>query len=63
MDDDEAIVREVAERGSFIAPSDVLGDACAICGKVEGRDAPLDDPANHEPSCLWRRAMDLHSSG
>jgi hypothetical protein len=62
MDHDEEIVREVAERGPFIAPSDALGDVCAICGKVEGRDAALDDPAVHEPSCLWRRAVDRYPS-
>jgi hypothetical protein len=39
MDDVAAIVRELAERGPFIAPSDALGDGCAICGKVEGQDA------------------------
>jgi hypothetical protein len=58
--DDELIVRELATRGPFISASDALGDVCAICGKVEGQDAPLDDPSNHEPSCVWRRAVNRY---
>jgi hypothetical protein len=61
MDNDEAIVRELAERGPFIAASDALGDVCAICGKVEGQDAPLADSASHEPMCVWRCATEPYS--
>jgi hypothetical protein len=57
---DEAIVRELAERGPYIADGDALGDACAICGKVEQAAAPLDYPATHEPSCLWRRSSERY---
>ena len=60
MNDDEAMVRELAERGPYIAESDALGDACAMCGKVETQTSPLGDPANHERSCLWRRACERY---
>jgi hypothetical protein len=59
---DEAIVRDLAERGPFVAASDALGDVCTLCGMIEGEDAPLDDPVLHEPSCLWRRATERYPS-
>jgi hypothetical protein len=55
-------VRELVERGPYIVASGALGDACALCGKVEGRAEPLVDPAVHEPSCLWRRAVERYPS-
>jgi hypothetical protein len=58
--EDEAIVRELAERGPYIAERDELGDYCVMCGKVDGRESSLADPASHEPSCLWRRACAPH---
>jgi hypothetical protein len=60
QDDREAITRELAEHGPYIAASDALGDVCAICGKVDGLESPLADPASHEPWCLWRRSKELH---
>ena len=50
-----AIVRELAERD---APDRLLAGVffCALCGGSE----PLDDPENHEPACLWRRAKMLY---
>jgi hypothetical protein len=60
MDHDQEIVLELAERGPFIAGSDAVGDACAICGMVEGRDEPLADPGNHATACLRGRATEHH---
>ena len=56
----EAIVREVADRGPYVAESDALGDVCAMCGRVGGLELPLADPTSHEPWCPWRRAKALH---
>lgn len=54
----EEIVRELAARD---APMDSDLDVCLNC--IPG-DSPLlhmsDNPANHEPSCLWRRARELY---
>ena len=61
----DAIVRELAERGPFINVDtfgDQLGgDACADC-EAQADDGPLNDPVNHKPSCLWRRARALYPS-
>lgn len=62
-DENAAIVHELAERGPFIAASDVLGDVCALCGKVDGQSTPLAATASHEPTCLWRRAKSLYPGG
>jgi hypothetical protein len=40
VNEDEAFVRELAERGPYIAESDAPGDVCALCGKIEGRRRP-----------------------
>jgi hypothetical protein len=58
VSEEEALVREVAEHGPYIAESDALGDYCVMCGKVDGRESPLANPASHEPWCLWRRACE-----
>ena len=53
------IVRELAERGPFADRNDMGDvDGCNTCSAGVGRD--INDPANHEPSCLWRRARELH---
>ena len=62
MNDDEAIVRELAARGPCVAESDALGDVCAMCGAVNGLESPLAYPASHEPWCLWRRACERYPS-
>lgn len=59
------IVRDLAERGPFIA-TDHLGvgvPACVDCQTFDYPRAPLNNPANHEPTCLWRRAKVLYPGG
>jgi len=66
----DAIVRELAERGPFLAFTDMEVDFCPDCDVVAmantqeayqaGIYLDLNDPANHKPSCLWRRARELH---
>ncbi len=51
---DAQIVRELAARGPFTRP-DEDGCVCAHCG---GSSDP--DPANHDPSCLWRRSRERY---
>jgi hypothetical protein len=63
VNDDESIVRELAERGPYIAASDALSDVCVMCGKVDGLESPLNDQASHEPWCLWRRACGRYPGG
>jgi hypothetical protein len=60
VDDNKSIVRELAERGPYLAASDALGDYCVMCGKVDGHESPLADPASHDPSRLWRRACERY---
>jgi hypothetical protein len=66
MNEYEAIVRELAERGPLV---DEYSE-CVYCGffvtygrsDTAGSPAPgatFNDPANHQPSCLWRRARAL----
>lgn len=64
------IVREMAQRGPFLGGEDL--DVCADCDVEEIPSEPdpsapmrvdLNDPANHEPSCLWRRAKALYPGG
>lgn len=50
----ESIVRELAERGPFLCED---GVTCAACYAISTHQ---DDPANHEPSCLWRRSRELY---
>lgn len=52
------IVRELAERGPFVDPDDGIMGRCPLCGASAMR--PLDEPANHEPDCTWRRAKALY---
>lgn len=61
----EQIVRELAVRGPLLEHHNTGLIACADCGLVEalvleGEDGTLQDPAYHEPSCLWRRARELY---
>ncbi len=49
------IVRELAERGPFT----YMG-GCDTCEIGNGPASHVNDPANHEPSCLWRRAKALY---
>ncbi len=55
------IVRELAARGPFIDDDQngYGGQYCADCHIALSALGPH-DPANHEPSCLWRRARDLY---
>jgi len=53
-DTDVEIVRDLAERGPFTRPDDD-GCVCAHCG---GSSDP--NPANHDPSCLWRRSRERY---
>jgi hypothetical protein len=66
MSECEAIVRELAERGPLV---DEYSE-CVYChffvtygrSDTTGSPAPevtFGDPANHPPSCLWRRARAL----
>jgi hypothetical protein len=59
MTEPHTITRELAERGPFLHVDtfgDGMGDACADC---LASDSDLNVPANHGPSCLWRRAKAL----
>jgi len=53
-----AIVRELAENGPFIDEY----WTCKLCGAGDfGFESDATNvPANHEPSCLWRRARELY---
>lgn len=55
-----AIVRELAEQGPFL---DDTTD-CAMCDRRRphgvGSQEWFGNPANHEPSCLWRRAKAMY---
>lgn len=61
------IVREVSERGPFIDD----GITCLTCDPETAPDIPngvaysdwFADPANHEPTCLWKRARALYPRG
>jgi hypothetical protein len=59
-----SIVRELAERGPFYGEARMGGWGCHTClfNFDDGVDAEamFKDPANHEPSCLWRRARALY---
>lgn len=52
-----AIVHELAERGPFAHAG---SSVCVHCGLSISGQPEFNDPANHEPSCLWRRARELH---
>lgn len=62
QDERSLIVRELAECGPF-ALFGIAGEAiCTMCN-TSGfgvSDGWLSDPANHEPSCLWRRSRGLY---
>lgn len=59
MDTDEQIVREMAERGPFKTD---LGwaDCDASFSDYDYETDALMLPANHEPTCLWRRARERY---
>lgn len=54
-----AIVRELAVRGPMNMAEFAYG--CGDCGYAPEDRQAFRDPANHEPSCLWRRAKALYS--
>ena len=55
-----AIVRELAERGPLLN-DDSWCASCDYDPHEYGYDfEKINDPANHEPSCLWRRARELY---
>ena len=59
----DAIVRELAERGPFLNDSvDCYTCPSGINGfsGLDKEDGRHKDPANHEPSCLWRRSKALY---
>lgn len=59
VNEHEAIVRELAE--SDVCHIDGGYYFCGLCNVESGtRLSPLIDPANHEPTCLWRRAKALY---
>jgi hypothetical protein len=59
------LVRELAESGPLLSD-----DAwCASCdfdpyapGVPDTPEADINDPANHAPTCLWRRAVALRAA-
>ena len=59
----DKIVREYAQRGPFTDHESYR--SCADCGYSPfegggGSMAEMNTPANHEPSCLWRRSRELY---
>lgn len=56
------IVRELAEHGPFTTPLRSIDDrrSCSDCGADCESDFWMTNPANHEPSCLFRRARALY---
>jgi hypothetical protein len=59
--EEEAIVRELAERGPLEEDD---GNECAFCSydSRHDRDHPggQENPMNHKPGCIWRRAKVLY---
>jgi hypothetical protein len=57
-----AIVRELAERGPYALFGVADEPICTMCNTSGfGASADwFDDPAHHEPSCIWRRAKALY---
>ncbi len=53
-----AIVRELAERGPHFANEYMT--ECVFCWVDQVGEKPATIIANHEPSCLWRRARELY---
>jgi hypothetical protein len=58
--EDATIVRELAEQGPFIEQVWPDDERCASCHELSKTPDFLADPANHEPTCLWRRAKGLY---
>lgn len=57
VSDHEAIVRELAEGGPFLGLDYEGTLGCSICGSDR---PPLEDPAAHADTCLWRRAKAIY---
>ena len=54
------IVKQLAERGPFIYYGDDDDAICSDCDVPDLFSNHVQEPANHEPWCLWRRARELY---
>jgi hypothetical protein len=52
------IVAELAAAPYTSSGTEFGDDVCALCGEWQPALDGLADPANHDPTCLWRRAQE-----